>query len=373
MNAKKTSIPVTPMKSNFLPVPSIQLVIVCVSLAVALTMAALIIFVDVASPSLADIFLSPKYFPLGQGLQLRSRRWTKSKFECDKHCASNDDNFRRFGGVQCGRAVWKSKEHHGEGDRYVSRIDTLYKLFENSSAAVGYFTNYWTGRLDDSQALPLDHYFDETQISPQAGGNYRAYRWEPVAVSGETEHSKQARHIHYIFVQGRVFARLLVQGFNNSHDQRLAVDFAGRLAGTMAGLIEKHEPSSVRKFLLSVQRGIRYVIRSTPGIFVQKLSTALQLLSCCCSSVLNSTWSSWHRWFLSQLKSLWRHVTGSSIRDLHFLGVAVAVLVVHKVQILLSHYGEMSFSHIKCRSMVTTAVENNRRQQLIGQGFDSEF
>lgn len=37
----------------------------------------------------------------------------------------------------------------------------------------------------------------------------------------------------------------------------------------MAGIIEKHEPSSVRKFLLSVQRGIRYVIKSTPGIFVQ--------------------------------------------------------------------------------------------------------
>ena len=43
-----------------------------------------------------------------------------------------------------------------------------------------------------------------------------------------------------------------------------------RLAGTMAALIEKHEPSSIRKFLLCVQRGIRYVIRSTPGIFVQK-------------------------------------------------------------------------------------------------------
>ena len=38
----------------------------------------------------------------------------------------------------------------------------------------------------------------------------------------------------------------------------------------MAGLIEKHEPSSVRKFLLSVQRGIRHLIRSTPYIFVQK-------------------------------------------------------------------------------------------------------
>ena len=202
MNAKKTSLAVTPVKNNFLPVPSIQLVIVCVSLAVALTMAALIIFVDVASPSLADIFLSSKYFPLGQGLESKGSNWTKSKSECDRICASSDDNFRRFGGVQCGRAVWQSTADHGEGDRYVSRIDTLYKLFENSSAAVGYFTNYWTARLDDSQALPLEHYFDETKISPQAGGNYRAYRWDPVAkpISGETEHSKQARHIHYIFV-----------------------------------------------------------------------------------------------------------------------------------------------------------------------------
>ena len=33
----------------------------------------------------------------------------------------------------------------------------------------------------------------------------------------------------------------------------------------------------------------------------------------------------------------------------------------------------MSFSHIKCRSMVTTAVENSRRQQLIGQSLDAEF
>ena len=202
MNAKKTSVALTPVKGNFLPVPSIQLVIVCVSLAVALTMAALIIFVDVASPSLEDIFLSAKYFPLGQGLKLQSRSWTESKYDCDKRCASNDVNFRRFGGVQCGRAVWQSTADHGEGDRYVSRIDTLYKLFENSSGAVGYFPNYWTGSLDDSQALPLEHYFDETKISPQAGGNYRAYRWDPVArpVSGETRPTRQPRHIHYIFV-----------------------------------------------------------------------------------------------------------------------------------------------------------------------------
>lgn len=200
MSAKKMNIAAAPVKSNFLPVPSIQLVIVCVSLAVALTMAALIIFVDVASPSLADIFLTPKYFPLGQGLQLRSRRWTKSKYECDKYCTDNDENFQRFNGVQCGRAVWQSTADYGEGDRYVSRIDTLYKLFENSSGAMKYFNNYWSDRLDDSQAIPLEHYFDDTSISPQAGRNYKAYRWDPIARPVTHGTSKQPRHIHYIFV-----------------------------------------------------------------------------------------------------------------------------------------------------------------------------
>ena len=48
------------------------------------------------------------------------------------------------------------------------------------------------------------------------------------------------------FRQGRVFARLLVQGFNNSHDQRLAVDFAGRysnknfLVKTLNETLSKH-------------------------------------------------------------------------------------------------------------------------------------
>lgn len=31
-----------------------------------------------------------------------------------------------------------------------------------------------------------------------------------------------------IYRQGRVFARLMVQGFNNSKDPRLGVEFAGR-------------------------------------------------------------------------------------------------------------------------------------------------
>ena len=36
------------------------------------------------------------------------------------------------------------------------------------------------------------------------------------------------RSLPLIYRQGRVFARLLVQGFNNSKDPRLGVEFAGR-------------------------------------------------------------------------------------------------------------------------------------------------
>ena len=48
-------------------------------------------------------------------------------------------------------------------------------------------------------------------------------------------------------------------------------------------------------------------------LFFNLVSTALHILSCCSSSVLNGTWSSWRRWLLIQLKSLWRHVTGNYI------------------------------------------------------------
>lgn len=48
-------------------------------------------------------------------------------------------------------------------------------------------------------------------------------------------------------------------------------------------------------------------------LFFNLVSTALHILSCCSSSILNGTWSSWRRWLLIQLKSLWRHVTGNYI------------------------------------------------------------
>ena len=43
-----------------------------------------------------------------------------------------------------------------------------------------------------------------------------------------------------------------------------------RLAGVMAELIEENEPTPLRKFLLNVQWGIRYIIRATPLLCAHK-------------------------------------------------------------------------------------------------------
>ena len=43
-----------------------------------------------------------------------------------------------------------------------------------------------------------------------------------------------------------------------------------RLAGVMAELIKENEPTPLRKFLLNVQWGIRYIIRATPLLCAQK-------------------------------------------------------------------------------------------------------
>ena len=64
------------------PLPSLRLVILCVSIAVALSMVVVILLIDVRPPPLSDIFLTTAYFPLGQSLVLKSRRWTKNEKIC---------------------------------------------------------------------------------------------------------------------------------------------------------------------------------------------------------------------------------------------------------------------------------------------------
>ena len=195
--------------SSSWPMPSLRLVIVCVSLAVALTMSAMIIFIDVRAPSLADIFLSTMYFPLGQGLQLKARRWSNNKTECVHFFKSKDENFKRLDGLQCGHAIWQSTASIEEKDRYVKKIGTNYKLFDSESLASKYFGAYWHDKIKDP--LPSRFYNEETGSSPKAGDEFRAFRWDPIMLSqGElpSNHSSNlwvqratttSRHIIYIF------------------------------------------------------------------------------------------------------------------------------------------------------------------------------
>lgn len=382
MIPKKNSIsatcsPKTKLSTSSWPLPSLRLVIVCVSLAVTLTMSAMIIFVDVRAPTLADIFLSTIYFPLGQGLQLKARRWSNNKTECFQFFKTKDENFRRFDGLQCGHAFWQSTANIEEKDRYVKKIATHYKLFETESLASKYFHEYWHEKLKDP--LSTNFYDEETENAPKAGDEFRAFRWDPLSplptevssIAGESpwihRATATARHIIYIFRQRRVFARLLVQGFNNSKDPRLGVEFAGRLAGVMAELIEKNEPTPVRKFLLNVQWGIRYIIRATPLLCAHKLSTALSILSHWTSQLLNCTWSSLRMSLTSQLFACWRHLIGSGLGDLHFFGVAMLLLFLHKLHLLLMPYDQMDFSQVRCQSMLMSAIERARRQNLLNQ------
>lgn len=219
MISKKNSVsvsssPKVKQSTSSWPLPSLRLVIVCVSLAVTLTMSAMIIFVDVRAPSLADIFLSIIYFPLGQGLQLKVRRWSNNKTECLHFLRSKDENFRRFDGVQCGHAFWQSTANIEEKDRYVKKIVTHYKLFERESLASKYFHEYWHDKLRDP--LPTNFYFEETENAPKAGNEFRAFRWDPLAPpppeissNGEGQNlwihraAATSRHIIFIFRWGK--------------------------------------------------------------------------------------------------------------------------------------------------------------------------
>ncbi len=218
MIAKKNSIATStpkpkPSATSSWPMPSLRLVIVCVSLAVTLTMSAMIIFVDVRAPSLADIFLSTMYFPLGQGLQLKTRRWSNNKTECLHFFKTRDENFRRFDGLQCGHAFWQSTANVEEKDRYVKKIATHYKLFERESLASKYFTEYWHEKVKDP--LPTSFYNEETENAPRAGNEFRAFRWDPLIpfpaeISSEPNPwihraSTTSRHIIYIFRYEKIY------------------------------------------------------------------------------------------------------------------------------------------------------------------------
>eukprot|EP00794_Sanderia_malayensis_P003382 gene3382-3872_t len=357
------------------PLPSLRLVILCVSVAVALSMIVVILLIDVRPPPLSDIFLAPAYFPLGQGLQVKTRRWSRNEKLCSNYGVPK--LIINVSDTLCGQAVWQSSAETEEGDRYVNRVDTIYRFFRNESIASAYFQSYW-GNVP--LPLPFELYTEETKISPTAGSEIRSFKWDPDAAYSQKDeaeiaqiHSKCGvkgchsvfKHILYIFRYRDVFARLIIQGFNNSKDPRLGVEFAGRLAGIMVDLISQNQPSSLDTFIINFQFGVRFLTRTLPAGILNKAYLAVFMLGQGVIALFDlESWIAAMDLVTYQLRLLWQHLIDASFKDLYFLAVAGLLLLIHRTQTFLTPYDEMNNMHHKCRSMLTNAVEKARRQTV---------
>lgn len=365
------------------PLPSLRLVILCVSIAVALSMVVVILLIDVRPPPLSDVFLTTAYFPLGQSLVLKSRRWTKNEKSCLSYGLPRFH--ANYSETLCGQAFWQSSAESEEGDRYVNKIETIYRFFSNDNISSQYFKRYVQNGAQ--LQLPLDYYSDETSTAPKAGEDYRAFKWDPLLFESREDetidpgpmgsakdyippkscNTKQCRtvyrHIVFIFRQKNAFARLIIYGFNQSRDSRLGVDFAGRLAGTMVDLISQNQPSSLDAFIINFQTWVQFIIRTLPMKMLNKMYMAFFLLGQGVMSLFDvESWFIFINMFISQIQLLWQHLIDASVKDLYFLLVAFILLLVHRTQIFLSPYDEMHNIHTKCRSLLTSAVEKTRRQ-----------
>lgn len=72
--------------------------------------------------------------------------------------------------------AWQSADEYEEEDRYIARLETVYKVFENNESAAEYFTKFWGTHLYDP--LPPYLYVDQSETSPLAGQERRAFRWD---------------------------------------------------------------------------------------------------------------------------------------------------------------------------------------------------
>lgn len=362
------------------PLPSLRLVILCVSVAVALSMVVVILLIDVRPPPLSDIFLTTSYFPLGQSLMLKTRRWTRNEKNCLSYGVPRFNP--NYTDTLCGLALWQSSADSEEGDRYVNKIETVYRFFLNENASAEYF-EWYIGKGAQLQ-LPIEYYSDETDIAPKAGHEYRALKWDPLLSNLITSNSTSSnstpakrkpkpcntkecsdvfRNIVYVFRQKNAFARLIIYGFNESRDSRLGVDFAGRLAGTMVDLISQNQPSSLDAFIINFQTWVQFIVRTLPLRVMNKAYVGVIFLGHGVMAMFNiESWLTLLNLVVSQLNLLWQHLIDASLKDLYFLAVALLLLLVHRTHIFLMPYDEMNNVHTKCRSLLTSAVEKTRCQ-----------
>ena len=156
--------------------PSCALLTLVISLAIIVASLAILLLYDVATPPLSNTFLSQRDFPQGQRLRQKTRRVTKLGASCDGFGVQRELFFHKFGGVHCALVAWESADEYEEEDRYIARLETVYKVFASNVSADEYFTKFWGTHLYDH--LPPYLYVDQSDSSPLVGQQTRAFRWD---------------------------------------------------------------------------------------------------------------------------------------------------------------------------------------------------
>lgn len=154
------------------------------------------------------MFLTQKYFPPGQGLRPKLRRRTRlNPVSCENYGMEVDDLFAKLDGQQCAQAAWESNAETEKENRYVSKIDSVYKSFLNASAAKLYYSECWGN--NSYELLPVQLYSNETSNAPKVGNEHKAFSWDFLVAQNDPNESRQAllneeikaipRHVIYIF------------------------------------------------------------------------------------------------------------------------------------------------------------------------------
>ncbi|EDV20995.1 uncharacterized protein TRIADDRAFT_60634 [Trichoplax adhaerens] len=278
--------PATSTASTKLPIPGLRWIIVGIAIAVCSVLVAMIIYIDVEVTPLSEMFLTQKYFPPGQGLRPKLRRRTRlNPVSCENYGMEKDDLFAKLDGQQCAQAAWESNAETEKENRYVSKIDSVYKSFVNASAAKQYYASCWGNY--SYELLPMLLYNNETSNAPKVGDEHKAFSWDYLVAKNDPDEHRQSlltdeikaisRHVIYIFRQDKIVVRILVQGFYNSKDQRLNVGLAGRLGSHISDLITKLQPSPLRSQFIAMQESLKLLLKKGLPDTAGKLTDTVRL------------------------------------------------------------------------------------------------
>ncbi|XP_062519456.1 uncharacterized protein LOC134194528 isoform X2 [Corticium candelabrum] len=346
--------------------PSCALLTLVISLAIIVASLAILLLYDVATPPLSNTFLSQRDFPQGQRLRQKTRRVTKLGASCDGFGVQRELFFHKFGGVHCALVAWESADEYEEEDRYIARLETVYKVFASNVSADEYFTKFWGTHLYDH--LPPYLYVDQSDSSPLVGQQTRAFRWDSSNVRPGMPVPLQAAstppHIIFLFREGRFFVRILMRSFPNGRDARMSSETAGSLGRIIVDTIRRNEPSERRKMFVKLQADGRSIVFGGMRSVTSELRSLFKYVRKRCNNA--------RKWICLRMWQIYSQLItedfGSKIlviRDARLLFIAVVVLLHNRFHAFLKPYSQMSVSHLRWLTIVATAIDRSQQNQPI--------